>query len=186
MELKELYDFTKERMNKTINALHSEYDSIRAGRASAKVLDKIQADYYGTPTPIAQMASVSNADARTLVIQPWDKSALTLICKAIQQSDLGINPQNDGIVIRLNFPPLTEERRKQLSKEVAKTAEDSKVAIRQIRRDSIDKVKAMKKANEITEDDQKMGEDKIQKITDEFIKKIDEIEKTKTAELMEI
>ena len=109
MELKELYELTKERMNKTINALHSEYDSIRAGRASAKVLDKIQADYYGTPTPIAQMASVSNADARTLVIQPWDKSALTLICKAIQQSDLGINPQNDGIVIRLNFPPLTEE-----------------------------------------------------------------------------
>lgn len=186
MELKELYELTKERMNKTINALHSEYDSIRAGRASAKVLDKIQADYYGTPTPIAQMASVSNADARTLVIQPWDKSALTLICKAIQTSDLGINPQNDGTVIRLNFPPLTEERRKQLSKEVAKTAEDSKVAIRQIRRDSIDKVKAMKKANEITEDDQKMGEDKIQKITDEFIKKIDEIEKAKTAELMEI
>ena len=186
MELKELYEKTKERMNKTINALHSEYDSIRAGRASAKVLDKIQADYYGTPTPIAQMASVSNADARTLVIQPWDKSALTLICKAIQTSDLGINPQNDGTVIRLNFPPLTEERRKQLSKEVAKTAEDSKVAIRQIRRDSIDKVKAMKKANEITEDDQKMGEDKIQKITDEFIKKIDEIEKAKTAELMEI
>lgn len=186
MELKELYEKTKERMNKTINALHSEYDSIRAGRASAKVLDKIQADYYGTPTPIAQMASISNADARTLVIQPWDKSALTLICKAIQTSDLGINPQNDGTVIRLNFPPLTEERRKQLSKDVSKTAEDSKVAIRQIRRDSIDKVKAMKKANEITEDDQKQAEDKVQKITDEFIKKIDEIEKAKTAELMEI
>lgn len=186
MELKELYEKTKERMNKTINALHSEYDSIRAGRASAKVLDKIQADYYGTPTPIAQMASISNADARTLVIQPWDKSALTLICKAIQTSDLGINPQNDGTVIRLNFPPLTEERRKQLTKDVSKTAEDSKVAIRQIRRDSIDKVKAMKKASEITEDDQKQAEDKIQKITDEYIKKIDEIEKAKTAELMEI
>ncbi len=186
MELKELYEKTKERMNKTINALHSEYDSIRAGRASAKVLDKIQADYYGTPTPIAQMASISNADARTLVIQPWDKSALTLICKAIQTSDLGINPQNDGTVIRLNFPPLTEERRKQLSKDVSKTAEDSKVAIRQIRRDSIDKVKAMKKASEITEDDQKQAEDKIQKITDEYIKKIEEIEKAKTAELMEI
>lgn len=186
MELKELYEKTKERMNKTINALHSEYDSIRAGRASSKVLDKIQADYYGTPTPIAQMASISNADARTLVIQPWDKSALTLICKAIQTSDLGINPQNDGTVIRLNFPPLTEERRKQLSKDVSKTAEDSKVAIRQIRRDSIDKVKAMKKANEITEDDQKQAEDKVQKITDEFIKKIEEIEKAKTTELMEI
>lgn len=186
MELKELYEKTKERMNKTINALHSEYDSIRAGRASAKVLDKIQADYYGTPTPIAQMASISNADARTLVIQPWDKSALTLICKAIQTSDLGINPQNDGTVIRLNFPPLTEERRKQLTKDIAKIAEDSKVAVRQIRRDSIDKIKAMKKANEITEDDQKQGEDKIQKITDDFVKQIEEIEKAKAAEIMEI
>ena len=186
MELKELYDKTKEKMTKTINALHSEYDSIRAGRASAKVLDKIQADYYGTPTPSAQMASISNADARTLVIQPWDKSALTLICKAIQTSDLGINPQNDGSVIRLGFPPLTEERRKQLSKEIAKVAEDSKVAIRQIRRDSMDKIKAMKKNSEITEDDQKFGEDKIQKITDDFIKQIEEIEKAKSAEIMEI
>lgn len=186
MELKELYDFTKERMNKTIKALHSEYDSIRAGRASAKVLDKIQADYYGTPTPIAQMASISNADARTLVIQPWDKSALTLICKAIQASDLGINPQNDGTVIRLGFPALTEERRKQLTKDVSKIAEDSKVAIRQIRRDSIDKLKTMKKNSEITEDDQKNGEDKIQKITDDFVKQIETIEKEKSAEIMEI
>ncbi len=186
MELKELYDFTKERMNKTIRALHSEYDSIRAGRASAKVLDKIQADYYGTPTPISQMASISNADARTLVIQPWDKSALTLICKAIQASDLGINPQNDGTVIRLGFPALTEERRKQLTKDVSKIAEDSKVAIRQIRRDSIDKLKTMKKNSEITEDDQKIGEEKIQKITDDFVKQIDAIEKEKSAEIMEI
>ena len=186
MELKELYDFTKERMNKTIRALHSEYDSIRAGRASAKVLDKIQADYYGTPTPISQMASISNADARTLVIQPWDKSALTLICKAIQASDLGINPQNDGSVIRLGFPALTEERRKQLTKDVSKIAEDSKVAIRQIRRDSIDKIKTMKKNSEITEDDQKIGEEKIQKITDDFVKQIDAIEKEKSAEIMEI
>lgn len=186
MELKELYESTKARMSKTINALHAEYDSIRAGRASAKVLDKITADYYGTPTPITQMASVSNADARTLVIQPWDKSALTLICKAIQTSDLGINPQNDGTVIRLNFPALTEERRKQLTKDISKIAEDSKVAIRQIRRDSIDKIKAMKKNSEITEDDQKIGEDKIQKITDDFVKQIDEIEKAKEAEIMEI
>lgn len=186
MELKELYDSTKERMNKTIKALHVEYDSVRAGRASAKVLDRISADYYGTPTPIVQMASISNADARTLVIQPWDKSALTLICKAIQTSDLGINPQNDGTVIRLNFPALTEERRKQLAKDIAKTAEESKIGIRQIRRDSIDKIKAMKKNSEITEDDQKAGEEKIQKITDDFIKQIDEIEKEKTAEIMEI
>lgn len=186
MELKELYESTKTRMGKTINALHTEYDSIRAGRASAKVLDKITADYYGTPTPITQMASISNADARTLVIQPWDKSALTLICKAIQTSDLGINPQNDGTVIRLNFPALTEERRKQLTKDISKVAEDSKVAIRQIRRDSIDKIKAMKKNSEITEDDQKIGEDKIQKITDDFTKQIDEVEKAKEAEIMEI
>ena len=177
---------TQERMDKSVAATDKEFSSIRAGRASAKVLDRIQADYYGTPTPIAQMASVSNADARTLVIQPWDKSALTLICKAIQQSDLGINPQNDGIVIRLNFPPLTEERRKQLTKDIAKIAEDSKVAVRQIRRDSIDKIKAMKKANEITEDDQKHGEEKIQKITDDFVKQIEEIEKAKSAEIMEI
>lgn len=186
MELKELYEKTKERMNKTINALHSEYDSIRAGRASAKVLDRITVDYYGTPTPITQMAGISNADARTLVIQPWDKSVLTPICKAIQASDLGINPQNDGSVIRLSFPPLTEERRKQLTKDISKIAEDSKIAIRQIRRDSIDKIKAMKKNSEITEDDQKDGEDKIQKITDDFIKQIDEIEKAKAAEIMEI
>lgn len=186
MELKELYENTKSRMTKTINALHGEYDSIRAGRANARVLDKITADYYGTPTPITQMASVSNADARTLVIQPWDKSALTLICKAIQTSDLGINPQNDGTVIRLNFPALTEDRRKQLTKDISKIAEDSKIAIRQIRRDSIDKVKAMKKSSEITEDDQKHGEEKIQKITDDFIKQIDEIEKAKETEIMEI
>ncbi|MCD7775424.1 MAG: ribosome recycling factor [Clostridiales bacterium] len=186
MELNELYDKTKERMNKTIKSLRSEYDSIRAGRASAKVLDKINADYYGTPTPIVQMASVSNADARTLVIQPWDKSALSLIVKAIQASDLGINPQNDGTVIRLNFPALTEERRKQLAKDVSKTSEEAKIAIRQIRRDSIDKVKAMKKSSEITEDDQKAAEGEIQDITDDFIKQIGEIEKEKTAEIMEI
>ena len=118
MELKELYESTKTRMNKTINALNSEYDSVRAGRASAKVLDRITADYYGTSTPIVQMAGISNQDARTLVIQPWDKSALNAICKAIQASDLGINPQNDGTIIRLSFPPLTEERRRQLTKEI--------------------------------------------------------------------
>lgn len=186
MELKELYDKTKERMDKTIVSLHSEYDSIRAGRASAKVLDKINAEYYGTPTPIVQMAGISNQDARTLIIQPWDKSALSLICKAIQASDLGINPQNDGNVIRLNFPALTEERRKQLSKEVSKEAENAKIAIRQIRRDSVEKVKAMKKSTEITEDDQSEAEEKIQKITDDYIEKIDKAAEDKTKELMEI
>ena len=186
MELKELYENTKAKMNKTINSLHAEYDSIRAGRASAKVLDRITADYYGTQTPIVQMAGVSNQDARTLLLQPWDKSALNAICKAIQASDLGINPQNDGTIIRLTFPPLTEERRKQLTKDVSKAAENSKIAIRNLRRESLEKVKAMKKASEITEDDQKSAEEKIQKITDDFIKQIEEICKAKEAELMEI
>ena len=175
-----------EKMEKTISVLANDFASIRAGRANPGVLDRVSVEYYGSMTPINQVAAVSVSEARILVIQPWDKSALTLICKAIQQSDLGINPQNDGIVIRLNFPPLTEERRKQLTKDIAKIAEDSKVAVRQIRRDSIDKIKAAKKANEITEDDQKYGEDKIQKITDDFVKQIEEIEKAKSAEIMEI
>ncbi|MBR6781188.1 MAG: ribosome recycling factor [Clostridia bacterium] len=177
---------TRERMNKTINALNSEYATIRAGRANPAVLDKITVDYYGTPTPIQQLATVSATEARVLTIQPWDASVLNGIAKAIQASDLGINPQNDGRVIRLNFPPLTEERRKQLCKDVQKTAEESKVAIRQIRRDSIEKLKAMKKASEITEDDLKDGENKIQKITDEFIKMIEKIASEKEAEIMEI
>ena len=186
MELKELYDKTKEKMTKTINALNSEYDSIRAGRASVKVLDKIQSDYYGTPTPIAQMASVSNADARTLVIQPWDKSALTLICKAIQQSDLGINPQNDGKVLRLIFPQLTEERRKDLTKQVKKYAEDAKVAMRNVRRDGMDYVKKLKKKSEITEDDQKKAEKDLQDLLDKMIKKVDDATAAKEKELMAI
>lgn len=186
MELKELYEHTKGRMEKTIRSLHGEYDSIRAGRANAKVLDRIEAEYYGTMTPITQMAGISNQDARTLIIQPWDRTALNPICKAIQASDLGINPQNDGTVIRLSFPVPTEERRKQLAKEVSKKAEEAKVAIRQIRRDSIDKVKNMKKAGDITEDDQSDGEERVQKITDDFIKQIDKIAEDKTAEIMEL
>ena len=186
MELKELYDYTKERMSKPIRSLHAEYDSIRAGRANAKVLDRIEAEYYGTPTPITQMAGISNQDARTLVIQPWDRTALTPICRAIQASDLGINPQNDGTVIRLSFPVPTEERRKQLAKDVSKKAEEAKVAIRQIRRDSIDKIKGMKKSGDITEDDQTDAEERVQKITDDFIKQIDQIAEDKTAEIMEL
>ena len=177
---------TKERMNKSINALIAEYATIRAGRANAAVLDKITVDYYGTATPIQQLATVSATDARTLTIQPWDASVLGGIAKAIQASDLGINPQNDGKVIRLNFPPLTEERRKQICKDIQKTAEDSKIACRQIRRDSIEKLKAMKKASEITEDDLKNGETKIQKITDDFVKQIEKIAADKEAEIMEI
>ncbi len=184
--MEELFNKTKERMDKSIKALKSEYDSIRAGRANAKVLDKVYVDYYGTPTPINQMAAISVAEARVLVIQPWDKSTLKPIEKAIQASDVGINPQNDGNVIRLNFPALDGDRRKQLSRDVAKVAEESKIAIRQIRRDSIDALKKMKKDNEITEDDQKNGETKIQKITDDYTKKIDSIAEAKTEEIMSV
>ena len=176
----------REKMEKTISSLKYEYNSIRAGRANAAVLDKIQVDYYGCPTPINQMAAISVPEARILAIQPWDASALSLIEKAILASDLGINPSNDGRIIRLVFPALTEERRKQLSKDVAAYGEDAKVAIRQIRRDCIEKIKTMKKNSEITEDDQQYGEEEMQKITDEFIKKIDEIAAAKTKEIMDI
>jgi ribosome recycling factor len=181
-----VFNLANEKMEKSINSLKYEYNSIRAGRANAAVLDRISVDYYGSPTPINQMAAISVPEPRVLAIQPWDMSALSLIEKAILASDIGINPSNDGRIIRLVFPALTEERRKQLSKDVSKIAEDSKVAVRQIRRDSIEKVKAMKKNSEITEDDQKKAEDKLQKITDEYVKKIDEICAAKTAEILEI
>ena len=176
----------KEKMNKTISALTSTLNSIRAGRANAAVLDPIRVDYWGTPTPISQMAQITVAEARILVIQPWDKSALKLIEKAIQASDLGINPQNDGTVLRLAFPPLTEERRKLLTKDIKNEAENSKVAVRNIRRDAIEKLKAMKKNGELTEDDLKDDLDEIQKATDKCMKDIDEIVSGKEKELMEI
>lgn len=181
-----VFAFAEEKMGKTISVLNSEYGAIRAGRASAAVLDKVRVDYYGTPTPINQMAAISVAEARILVIQPWDSSTLNSIEKAIQTSDIGINPQNDGKVIRLTFPQLTEERRRDLSKEVKKIAEDSRVAIRSIRRDCIDKVKKMEKASEITEDDLKIAEKKLQDITDKYIKDIDKIAAEKEKEIMAI
>ena len=184
--MKTLFATTREKMEKSVSSLKHEYNSIRAGRANAAILDKIQVDYYGCPTPVNQMAAVSVAEARILVIQPWDKSALKLIEKAIQTSDIGINPQNDGSVIRLTFPPLTEDRRKELAKEIQKIGENSKVAIRSIRRDCVDKLKAMKKASEITEDDLKDGEKEIQKITDNFIKEVDDLAAAKAKEIMEI
>ena len=184
--MKEVFENTKIKMDKTINNLRSEYASIRAGRANAAVLDRIMVDYYGTPTPINQLASVSVAEARILVIQPWDASVLNAIEKAIQTSDIGINPTNDGKIIRLVFPQLTEERRKEIVKTVKKTAEDAKVAIRSIRRDSIDKIKKMQKNSEITEDDLQDGEKEIQKITDDFVKKVDDVAKAKEQEVMEI
>lgn len=181
-----VFNFAKEKMEKTVSVLSNEYAGMRAGRASASVLDKIRVDYYGTPTPINQLAAVSVAEARILTIQPWDKSTLHPIEKAIQASDIGINPQNDGVSIRLTFPQLTEERRKDLSKDVRKMAEDSRVAIRSIRRDSLDKLKKMEKASEITEDDLKVGEKKIQDMTDKYIGKIDSISEEKEKEIMSI
>ncbi len=184
--MKEVLNVAKEKMEKTLKVLGSDYAAIRAGRANPAVLDRITVDYYGTPTPIQQMAAVSVSDARILVIQPWDKSTLKSIEKAIQASDLGINPANDGTVIRLTFPQLTEERRKELSKDIKKLGEDSKVAIRAIRRDANDKIKAMKKNSEITEDDVKNFDKDIQKLTDKYIGFIDDAVSTKEKEIMSI
>ena len=184
--MKTVFENAKTKMGKTVNALVTEYGAIRAGRANPQILDKIQVDYYGTPTPINQLASVSVAEARVLAIQPWDKSVLKAIEKAIQTSDIGINPQNDGSMIRLTFPPLTEDRRKELVKDIQKIAENAKVAARSIRRDSIEKLKAMKKNSEITEDDLKDGEKEVQKITDSIIKEIDEISDKKQKEIMSV
>ncbi|MGN0699537.1 MAG: ribosome recycling factor [Oscillospiraceae bacterium] len=184
--MKAVLDNTKERMTKCITALESELDTIRAGRANPAVLDRITVDYYGSATPINQMASISVAEARILVVQPYDASTLKSIEKAIQASELGINPTNDGRVLRIVFPQLTEERRKELCKTVSKTCEDSKVAVRNVRRDSMDKLKAMKKASEITEDELKDAEKNIQKITDKFIEQVDSVGEAKTKEIMSI
>ena len=174
------------KMDKTIEVLGSQFGSVRAGRANAQVLDRISVSYYGADTPIGQVASISSPDARTLVIQPWDGSLLKPIEKAIQVSDLGITPQNDGRIIRLVFPQLTEERRKDLTKQVKKYAEDAKVAVRNIRRDGMDFIKKAQKKSEITEDDQKKAEKDLQELTDKYIKKVDELCAKKEKELMEI
>ena len=181
-------DFTEfsRKMDRTLEHLGEDFDAVRAGRANAKVLDRISVEYYGSETPLNGVATISSPDARTLVITPWDTKLLKEIQKAIQMSDLGINPQNDGRVIRLIFPQLTEERRKDLSKQVKKYAEDAKVAMRNIRRDGMDYVKKLKKNNEITEDDQKNLEEEVQKLTDKFVKKIDEICAAKNQEIMEV
>ena len=184
--MNELIKNTEEKMNKTLGVLERDYKSIRAGRANASVLDRITVDYYGAPTPIQQMAAVSVPEPRILMIQPWDASTLKTIEKAILTSDIGINPQNDGRVIRLSFPPLTEERRKEIVKEVKKVAEDSKVAIRNTRRDAIEKLKALKKANTVTEDDVTNGEKKIQNLTDKYCKEIDDLAALKEKEILEI
>lgn len=174
------------KMKKSIDSYNHELSSIRVGKANASVLDNIMVDYFGAPTAINQMAQISTSDARTLVIAPWDASSLKLIDKAIQASDLGIMPQNDGKQLRLNFPPLTEERRKELTKQTSKLGEEAKVAIRNIRRDAVDKCKDMKKKSEMTEDEQKASEKNIQDLTDRYIKEIDKITENKSKEIMSL
>ena len=184
--LKDEYKVYEGKMGKSIDSVAADFASVRAGRANAAVLDRIMVDYYGSPTPIQQIAAISSPDPRSLVIAPWDATAVKAIEKAIQNSDLGINPQNAGKSIRLNFPQLTEERRKELVKQIRKYAENGKVAIRNIRRDAMESFKKKEKASEITEDDLKQAEKDLQKLTDDSSKKIDELLARKEKELMEI
>ena len=180
------YSHIEERMDKTINVLVDNFASVRAGRANPAILNKIMIDYYGVPTPINQVAGISVPEARLIVIQPWDASVLKEIEKEIQKSDLGINPNNDGKVIRINFPEPTEERRKELLKDIKKMSEDSKVSIRAVRRDGIEEYKAMQKESVITEDDLKLAEDEIQKITDRKVAEIDKLLEIKEKEIMSV
>ena len=184
--MKEQLNIAKEKMTKSLNALGNEFASIRAGRANPGVLDKVMVDYYGAPTPVNQMAAVSVSEARILVIQPWDKSTLKLIEKAIQASDIGIQPVNDGNVIRLAFPQLTEDRRKELCKSIKKYGEECKVTVRSVRRDTMEKYKAMKKNSEITEDDLKDCEKKVQDLTDKMCAEVDKMVADKEKEIMTV
>ena len=184
--MKEILAKAEHKMSKSIEVLEKDYAAIRAGRANPAVLDKIHVDYYGAPTAINQLAAINVPEARVLTIQPWDASALRLIEKAIQTSELGVNPQNDGKIIRLVFPQLTEDRRKDLVKEISKMAEDTKVAIRSIRRDAIDKLKAKKKGGELTEDDLKTAEKKTQDLTDKKVKEVEAVLAKKEKELMTV
>ncbi len=180
------YKNVEEKMKKTIGALKENLAGLRAGRANPAILDKVFVDYYGTQTPVTQLGNVSVPEARQIIIQPWDAKVLKEIEKAIQKSDIGINPTNDGKVIRLLFPPLTEERRKELAKVVKKEGEDAKVAIRSIRRDAIEHFKAQKKSGELTEDDLKDSEKDVQNLTDKFIAEIDKIVELKDKEILEV
>ena len=184
--MKAEYKYFEDKMKKSVESVAADFAAVRAGRANAAVLDRIMVDYYGSQTPIHQIASIGSPAPRTLTIQPWDASAVKLICKAIQESDLGINPQNDGKIIRLAFPQLTEERRKDLVKQIAKYAEGGKVAIRNIRRDAVDAFKTKKKNSEITEDDLKIAEKDIQKMTDDYCKEIDALLAKKEQELLAV
>jgi len=181
-----MYDEYEGRMKKTVEVLQSNYTTVRAGRANPSILEQVKVDYYGTPTPINQIAGVSTPDPRTLMINPWDPGSLKLIEKAIITSDIGINPANDGKVIRLQFPQPTEERRKELIKQIHKQAEESKVAIRNIRREAVENFKAQKKTGEITEDDLTVTEKDLQKLTDKYIDEITKVANKKEAEIKEI
>ena len=182
----EILDIATEKMNKTISVMKQEYNSLRAGRANPQALDRIMVDYYGSPTPINQMGNISVPEPRMLIIARWDTKMIPAVEKAIQKSDLGINPANDGKVIRLIFPELTQERRKDLAKVIRKKAEESKVAVRSIRRDAMEDIKKQKKDNLLTEDDQKKLEEKVQKLTDEKVKEIDTIAQAKEKEIMSV
>jgi len=183
--LDEIYEDTRESMGKTIASLKTELKRVRTGRANLSLLDGIRVDYYGTPTPVNQMASLSVPESRLITIQPWDASVIKEIEKALLKSDLGLTPSNDGKIIRIAIPPLTEERRKQLAKSVHKSCEDHKIAIRNLRRDANELLKSLKKDGEIAEDDAFKGQDQVQKITDEFITQIDAIYKEKEKEILE-
>jgi ribosome recycling factor len=185
MELEEIISKTKEQMTKSLEFFKQQIAKVRTGRANASILDNIKVDYYGSPTSITQIATINVPDAKTIVVQPWDPSTLGAIEKAIKQSDLGFNPMNDGRILRIPVPPLTEERRKEIVKFCKKLTEDAKIAIRNIRRDQIELIRKAEKEKQLTEDDKKLGEEKIQKVTDEFIKKIDEIFSAKEKEIME-
>ncbi len=182
----EILDIATDKMNKTINVMKQDYNSLRAGRANPQALDRIMVDYYGSPTPINQMGNISVPEPRMLIIALWDTKMIPNVEKAIQKSDLGINPANDGKVIRLIFPELTEERRRDLAKVIRKKAEESKVAVRSIRRDAMEDIKKQKKDNLLTEDDQKKLEEKVQKLTDEKVKEIDTIAQAKEKEIMSV
>lgn len=184
--MKEVLKQAEEKMQKSIQVLGNELGAVRAGRANPAILDRVMVDYYGAPTAINQLAAVSVSEARVLVIQPWDVSSLESIEKAIQLADLGINPQNDGKVIRMTFPQLTEERRHEIAKDISKMCENGKVAIRSIRRDAIEKLKAMKKDGDITEDDLKDGEKKTQDLTDKYCKEADTMHAKKEKEILEL
>jgi ribosome recycling factor len=183
--LDDIYQDARESMGKTITALNNELNRVRTGRANLSILDGIRVDYYGTPTPVNQMASLSVPESRLITIQPWDATVIKEIEKALLKSDLGLTPSNDGKIIRIAIPPLTEERRKQLAKSVHKICEDHKIAIRNIRRDANELLKSMKKDGEIAEDEAFKGQDQVQKITDDFVKQIDDIYKEKEKEIIE-